>query len=47
MDEINYKLIDTNTDNDIISKITKFCKTHKETLTKKRKDFLNNFIQQN
>ena len=29
-DENNYKLIDTNIDNNIISKITKFCKTHHE-----------------
>ena len=36
-DFTNYKLIDTNIDNNI-SKITKFCKTPNKTLTKK--DFL-------
>ena len=35
--------MDTNIDN-IISKITKFCKTHNEALTKKEKDFLTNYI---
>ena len=39
--ETNYKLIDTNIDNDIISVLTKFWKTYNETLTKKRKGFLN------
>ena len=42
-DETNYKLIDTNIDNNI-SKITKFCKIHNKSLTKKEKDFLKNYI---
>ena len=42
-DETNYKLIDTNIDNDIISKITKFCKIHKSQ-TKSEKDFLTNYV---
>ena len=41
-DETNYKLIDTNIDNYIISKITKFCKTHNET--KKEIVSLSNYI---
>ena len=32
-----YKLIDTNVDNNIISKITKFCKMHNKSLTKKER----------
>ena len=43
-DEANYKLIDTNIDNNIISKIIKFCKIHNKSLTKKEKDFLTNYI---
>ena len=43
-DETNYKLIDTNIDNNIISKITKFCKIYNKSLTKKEKDFLTNYI---
>ena len=40
-DKTYYKLINTNVDNNIISKITKFCKIHNKSLTKKEKDFLN------
>ena len=43
-DKTYYKLIDTNVDNNIISKITKFCKLHNKSLTKKEKDFLTNHI---
>ena len=43
-DETNLKLIDTNLDNDVILKLTKFCKTLNETLNRKRKDFLFNYI---
>lgn len=43
-DRNNYKLIDTNIDKNIISKITKLCTTHNKILTKKEKDFLINFI---
>ena len=39
-----YKLIDTNIDNNIISKTTKFCKMHNKSLTKKEKEFLTNHI---
>ena len=34
-------LIDTNIDNNIISKITKFCQIRNKTLTKKEKKLLN------
>ena len=43
-DKTFYKLIDTNVDNNIISKITKFCKIHHKSLAKKEKDFLTNYI---
>ena len=36
-DETNYKLIDKNIDNNIISKITKFCKVHNQSQTKKER----------
>ena len=39
-EETGYKLIDTNIDNNIISKITKFYKIHDEKQTKKKR-FLN------
>ena len=42
-DETNYKLIDTNIDNNLIFKIIKFCKIHNKSLTKKEKDFLTNY----
>ena len=42
-DETNYKLIDTNMDNNAISKIIKFCKIHNKPPTKKEKDFLTNY----
>ena len=35
--ETNNKLRDTNIDNNIISKTTKFCKIHNKSLTKKKK----------
>ena len=38
-DEKKYRLLNANTDNKII-KITKFCRMHKKSLTKKEKDFL-------
>ena len=41
MDETSYKLIGTNLDNNIKSKITKFGTIYNETLTKKRKVFPN------
>ena len=40
-DETNYKLIDTNIDNNFIQKIIKFCRIHSKSITKKEKDFLN------
>ena len=43
-DKTNFKLIDTNVNSNIISKITKFCKIHNESQTKKEKDFLINHI---
>ena len=43
-DKTDYKLIDTNIDNNIISKIRKFCKIHNETLAKKEKFFLTKYI---
>ena len=39
-----YKLIYTNVDKNIISKITQFCKIHNKSQTKKEKDFLTNHI---
>ena len=39
----NNKIINTNIDNVIISKVTKFCRTHKEALTNKEKDCLTIF----
>ena len=45
-DEAYYKLIDTNIDNNIISKIAKFCKIHK-SLTKKEMDLNYNPITSN
>ena len=44
MDETNYKLINTKIYNDIISKLTKFYKMHNETLTKKEKYSITNYI---
>ena len=41
----NHRLINTNMDNDIILKITKFCRMHNEILTKKQKHFQANYIQ--
>ena len=47
-DETNNKIIDTNVDNIIIPKITKFSKTHNKTQTKKKeKDFFTNYILKN
>ena len=43
-DETSKKLIDTNTDNNIISKITKFYKIHNKSLTKKENDISTNYI---
>ena len=43
-DKTYYKLINTNVDSNIISKITKFCKIHNKLRTKKEKDFLTNYI---
>ena len=43
-DETNYKLTDTNIDNDIASEITKFCKINNEKLTKKQEDFRTKYI---
>ena len=43
-DETNNEIIYTNISNDIISKITKFCKIQNKTLTKKEKDFKTNYI---
>ena len=40
-DETNYKLIDTNIDNNVTSKITEFCEMHNKSLSKKEKNFLN------
>ena len=40
-DKTYYKLIDTNVGNNIISKITKFCKMHHKSQTKKEKDLTN------
>ena len=42
--ETNYKVIDKNIDNNIISKITKFYKTLNKTQTRKEEDFLTNYI---
>ena len=46
-DKTYYKLIDTNLDNNIISKITKFYKIHHKSQTKKEKVFLTNYISIN
>ena len=44
-DETNNKLIDKNMDNNTILKMTKFCKMHHKSQTKKKeKDFLTNYI---
>ena len=42
-DENNYKSLDNNIDQKILSKIKRFCQTHDKTLTKKEKDFLTKF----
>ena len=42
-DQTNYKLININIDNDIISRITKFCSILGETLTKKEKEIFTTF----
>ena len=43
-DKTYYKLINTNVDSNMISKITKFCKIHNKSRTKREKDFLTNHI---
>ena len=44
--ETDYKLLDANVDNKIISKITKFCRIHNKSLTKKENNFLTDYITQ-